>query len=96
MTTSNPDQPVQPTDEVQKYLLTQMVTINENLLKMEAAFEAAELARKFSEDLAEQSSAVDDLALAVSEFKMMLCMPLKASLKSYQDMQLPNKDTKRT
>lgn len=69
MTTSNPDQPVQPTDEVQKYLLTQMVTINENLLKMEAAFEAAELARKFSEDLAEQSSAVDDLALAVSEFK---------------------------
>lgn len=69
MVTSNPDQPVQPTDEVQKYLLTQMVTINENLLKMEAAFEAAELARKFSEDLAEQSSAVDELALAVSEFK---------------------------
>ncbi|EFO64880.1 Tip elongation aberrant protein 1 [Giardia lamblia P15] len=69
MTTSNPDQPIQPTDEVQKYLLTQMVTINENLLKMEAAFEAAELARKFSEDLAEQSSAVDELALAVSEFK---------------------------
>lgn len=69
MVTSNPDQPVQPTDEVQKYLLTQMVTINENLLKMEAAFEAAELARKFSEDLAEQSSAVDDLSLAVSEFK---------------------------
>lgn len=69
MVASNPDQLVQPTDDVQKYLLTQMVTINENLLKMEAAFEAAELARKFSEELAEQSSAVDDLALAVSEFK---------------------------